>query len=165
MSYPETPSAAATAPAAPATVVWSYRLYLVGAVLAVIGIVLSLVLLPAAIDAAVRLANQQLQGRDTQGLDVEAVARGTAIASAVFGVVLALVFAVLTFVFAGKLRQGRNWARIVLLIFAVLQVGGIISAYGVGLLQFLVFIAAAILSFLPASNDWFRAVAPRPRSA
>ena len=165
MSYPETPATPATAPAAPATVVWSYRLYLIGAVLAVIGIVLSFVLLPAAIDAAVRAANQVAQSRDTQGIDVEALARGSAIAGVVIGVALALVYAILTFVFAGKLRQGRNWARIVLLIFAILQVGGIVSTYGVGLLQFLVFIAAAILSFLPASNEWFRTVAPRPRTA
>lgn len=164
MSYPETP-AASTAPAAPATVVWSYRLYLIGAVLAVIGIVLSLVLLPAAIDAAVRAANQVAQGRDTQGLDVDAIARGTAIGSAVFGVVLALAYAVLTVVFAGRLRRGRNWARIVLLIFAILQVFGIIGPYGLGLLQFLVYIVAAILSFVPVSNDWFRAVGPRPGTA
>jgi hypothetical protein len=162
MSYPETPASSAAAPAAPATVVWSYRLCLVGAVLAVIGIVLTLVLLPATLDAAVRVATQATQGRNTQGIDVAAVARGSAIAGAVIGVVLALAYAVLTFVFAGKLRQGRNWARIVLLIFAILQLGGLLSLYGLGFLQAAVFIVAAILSFLPASNAWFRAVGPRP---
>jgi hypothetical protein len=159
MSSPQTP---ASAPAAPSTVVWSYRLYLVGAVLALIGIVLTLVLLPATLDAAVRAVTRATEGQDTQGIDVAAVARGSAIAGVVIGVLLALAYSVLTFVFARKLRQGRNWARIVLLVFAVLQLGGIVSLYGLGFLQLVAFAVAAVLSFLPASNAWFRQVSGRP---
>jgi hypothetical protein len=151
-----TTSTTGTAPAAPGSVVWSYRLYLIGAILGLVGIVLSLVLLPATIDAAVQRATGQLQGRSTQGLDVEAITRGSAIAGAVIGVAIAVVFSVLTIVFARKLRQGRNWARIVLVVFAALQVFGILSVFGLGALQFLVVAAAAVLSFLPASNAWFR---------
>jgi hypothetical protein len=155
MSSSAAPTASPTAPA-PSTVVWSYRLYLVSAILGLIGIVLTVVLLPASIDAAVQRATQSLQGRNTQGIDVEAFARGTAITGAVLGVVIAIVLSVLTIVFARKLRAGRNWARIVLLVFAVLQLFGIISLFGLGALQFLVAAAAAVLSFLPASNLWFR---------
>jgi hypothetical protein len=156
MSSSAAPTASATTVPAPSPVVWSYRLYLIGAILGLIGLVLSLVLLPATIDAAVRSANDSLQGRNTQGLDVESLARGTAIGATVLSVVLSVVFSVLIIVFARKLRQGRNWARIVLLVIAVLQVFGVIGGYGLGALHFLVMAAAAVLSFLPASNAWFR---------
>jgi predicted ferric reductase len=155
MSASAAPTASATA-SAPGSVVWSYRLYLIGAVLGLIGTVLSLVLLPAAIDAAVQSANRSLQGRDTQGVDVEALARGAAIGAVVLGAVLSVIFSVLIIVFARKMLQGRNWARIVLLVFAVLQVFGVLSTYGLGALHFLVVAVAAVLSFLPVSNAWFR---------
>ena len=155
MSASAAPTASTTA-SAPSTVVWSYRLYLIGAILGLIGLVLSLVLLPATIDTAVQSAKNSLQGRDTQGVDVEALARGTAIGATVLSVVLSVVFTVLIIVFARKLRQGRNWARIVLLVVAVLQLFGVLGGYGLGALHFLVMAAAAVLSFLPASNAWFR---------
>jgi len=148
---------------APSSVVWSYRLHLSGAALGLLGIVLTLLLLPSTIDLAVQQADRVLQGQDTQGLDVEAIARGTAIGTAVLGIVFALVFSVLTILFARKMLQGRNWARIVLAVFAGLQLFGLFAPYGVGVLHLLVVVAAAVLSFLPASNAWFRAV--RPRSA
>jgi hypothetical protein len=146
--------------AAPSTVVWSYRLYLAAAILSLVGIVLTLVLLPATIDAAVATATRSLQGQDTQGLDLEGIARGSAIGGAVLGVVIAVAFSVLTIVFARKLRQGRNWARIVLAVFAGLQIFGVLSLFGVGALQFVLAAVAAVLSFLPASNAWFRSRKP-----
>ena len=156
MSASAAPSASTNTAPAPSTVVWSYRLYLIGAILGLIGLVLSLALLPATIDAAVQSANDSLQGRNTQGVDVESLARGTAIGATVLSVVLSVVFSVLIIVFARKLRQGRNWARIVLLVVAVLQIFGVLGSYGLGALHFLVMAAAAVLSFLPASNAWFR---------
>ena len=159
-----TDSSAHAAPvAAPSSVVWSYRLHLIGAALGLLGIVLTLLLLPTTIDLAVQQADRVLQGQDTQGLDVEAIARGTAIGTAVLGIAFALVFSVLTILFARKMLQGRNWARIVLAVFAGLQLFGLFAPYGLGVLHLLVVVAAAVLSFLPASNAWFRAV--RPRSA
>ena len=155
MSASAAPTASTHSAPAPSTVVWSYRLYVIGAILGLIGLVLSLVLLPATIDAAVQSANRSLQGRDTQGVDVEALARGTAIGATVLSVVLSVVFSVLIIVFARKLRQGRNWARIVLLVIAVLQIFGVLGGYGLGALHFLVMAAAAVLSFLPVSNAWF----------
>lgn len=155
-AYTDGSDARVTPPAAPSTVTWSYRLYVIGAALAVIGIVVTLITLPTLLDQAVQGAQRGVQGTDTSNIDVEAVARGAATVAAVIGIVLAAAYAVLTFVFAGKLRLGRNWARIVLLVFAVLQLGGVGSAFGIGILQFLVFAAAAVLSFLPASNAWFR---------
>jgi hypothetical protein len=151
---------AASADAAPGSVVWSYRLYLAAAVLSLVGIVLTLVLLPATIDAAVQQTTGALQGQDTQGLDLEGIARGSAIGGAVLGVVIAVAFSVLTIVFARRMRQGRNWARIVLAVFAGLQIFGVLSLFGVGALQFVLAAVAAVLSLLPASNAWFRARRP-----
>jgi hypothetical protein len=140
----------------PRSVLWSYRLYLVAAILGVVGIVLSLVLLPATIDAATQSAIRAAQGQDTQGVDYAAVGRGIAIGATVLAVAIQVVLIVLTVVFARKMNQGRNWARIVLLVLAVLQLFGVLGAFGVGALQFVLLVVAAILSFLPASNAWFR---------
>ena len=145
----------------PTTVTVSFWLYIVGAVLGVVAAIVGFLAVPAAIDQAVEAARSQ--GTDTGGVDVEGIARGVAIGGAVFGAVVALVFTVLTILFALKMRQGRNWARIVLAVFAGLQVFGVLGGYGVGALHFLVVLAALILSFLPASNAWFASFrAPRP---
>jgi hypothetical protein len=142
--------------AQPRSVLWSYRLYLIGAILGAIGIVLTLVLLPAAIDAAVQSATRAAQGQNTRGVDYEAVGRGVAIGSVALSVVIQVILIVLEIVFARKMFQGRNWARIVLLVLAIVQILGVLGAVGVGALQFIVLIVAAILSFLPASSAWFR---------
>jgi hypothetical protein len=143
----------------------AYWLYVVGAVLGLVGFVVSLILLPSVVSAA----EHQFQAQDTKGVDVHAVALGAAIGGAVFGGLIAVAFFVLTVVFAAKMRKGRNWARIVLLVFAVLHVLGL-AGLATGntsalsaVLSLLVAIAsavAAVLSFLPESNAWFRAAKP-----
>lgn len=155
----------ATPSATPPAVTWSYRLHLIGAALGLLTIVLTLVLLPATIDAAVQQTGQVLQGQDTQGLDLEAIATGTAIGTAALGSALSLALAVLTFVFARKMLQGRSWARIVLTVFAGLQLFGLFAPFGIGVLHLLVLVAAVVLSFLPVASAWFRAMkATAPRT-
>jgi hypothetical protein len=148
--------------APPRTVTTSFWLHVAGAIIGLVGAAVELVTLPAAIDAAGAAARQVAEGRDTNGLDVGAIASGTVIGSVVLSVLLTIAFSVLTIVFARKLLQGRNWARIVLTVFAGLQLFGVIGAYGVGALHLLVLVAAVILGFLPASNAWFRAMKPVP---
>lgn len=149
--------------AAPRPVNAAYRLYVVSAVLGLVGFITSLILLPAAVTAA----EQQLQGRSTNGVDVHALALGAAITGAVIGGLIAVAFFVLTLVFAAKMRNGRNWARIVLLVFAALHLIGLLGlALGATpvlstLLSVLVTVAgviAAVLTFLPESNVWFRSL-------
>jgi hypothetical protein len=149
---------------APRPVNTSYWLYVVSAVLGLISFIASLIALPAAVAAA----EQQLKGSSSSnGVDVHAIAQGAAIGGAVFGGLVAIAYFVLTLVFAAKMRNGRNWARIVLLVFAVLHVLGLIGlVLGTtpvlpALLSVLVTLAstvAAVLSFLPESNAWFRAL-------
>ncbi|MBW4041392.1 MAG: hypothetical protein HIU86_04595 [Acidobacteria bacterium] len=143
--------------AAPSTVNASHWLYIVGAILGLIGAVVLLIALPASIAAGTAAAGQALRGRATNGVDVAGAVTGVAIGSAILSVVLTVAYAVLTIVFARKMRQGRNWARIVLAVFAALQIFGVLGAYGVGAVHFIVVLVALILSLLPASNAWFRA--------
>ncbi len=147
----------------PTTVTASFWLHIVGAVLGVVGAIVGFVALPAAIEQGVEIARGQ--GTDTGGVDLEGIVRGAAIGGAVLGGVIAVAFTVLTIVFALKMRQGRNWARIVLAVFAGLQIFGVAGAYGVGALHFLVALAALILSFLPVSNAWFAARKARTPTA
>lgn len=146
---------------APRPVNTSYWLYVASAVLGLVSFIASLIALPAAVAAA----EQQLQSSSSNGVDVHAIAQGAAIGGAVFGGLVAVAYFVLTLVFAAKMRNGRNWARIVLLVFAALHVVGLIGLV-IGttpvlpaLLSVLVTLAsaaAAVLSFLPESNAWFQ---------
>jgi hypothetical protein len=144
----------------PQTVTVSYWLYIVGAILGIIGAIVLVVTLPAQLAATNSAVTNQLQGTSTNGVDPTSIVSGAAIGAAIFSVVLTLAYSILTVVFARKYRQGKNWARIVLAVFAALQIFGLLGGYGVGALHFLVVLAALILSFLPASNAWFRAMKP-----
>ncbi|MFD1721381.1 hypothetical protein [Amnibacterium endophyticum] len=159
--------------AVPSTVRTASLLYLAHGVLRLISALLSLILLPQTIDLARRTASRQLQGQDTSGVDLDAVATGSAVVATAFAVLAGVVIGVLTIVFARKLLVGRNWARITLLVFAVLALPGLLAlggvgGIGVGLLSAvssLAAVAGAVLSFLPSSNPWFRrSTAPRPEA-
>jgi hypothetical protein len=149
---------------APTTVTASYWLYIVGAVLGLIGALVLILTIPAQLAIAQDSLTRSLQGRDTNGVDVSSLANAAVISGVVIGTIVTVAFSVLTIVFAQKYRQGRNWARIVLAVFAALQIFGAfnISTYGVSSLHFVVVLVALILSFLPASNAWFRAMKPVP---
>jgi uncharacterized membrane protein YhaH (DUF805 family) len=155
---------------APRPVNTSYWLYVTSAVIGLVSFVISLILLPSVVSAT----EQRFEGQSTHGVDVHAVALGAAIGGAVLGGLIAVAFFVLTLVFAAKMRNGRNWARIVLLVFAVLHVLGLLGlAAGntpalsavVSLVVTIAAVAAAILSFLPESNAWFRSTKQVPAPA
>lgn len=146
----------------PQTITVSYWLYIVGAILGIVGAIVLIVALPASIAASQDQLNR-LQSQSTNGVDVSGVVTGAAIGGAIFSGVLTLAFSVLTIVFARKMLLGKNWARIVLAVFAVLQIVGafnIAGTYGVSTLHFVVVLVALILSFLPTSNAWFREMKP-----
>lgn len=152
-----TPSRPVVAP--PRTIIASYWLHVVGAVIGLVGAVVSFLALPATIDQAVAVARRA--GTQTNGVDLTTFVTGAAVGGAALSAAITLAFSVLTIVFARRMRQGRNWARIVLIVFAALQVLGVAGSLGVGALHFLIVLAALILSVVPASNAWFREVNPR----
>lgn len=85
------------------------------------------------------------------------VARAVAPAAAVGGLVIGGSLRVL---FAVFMARGRNWARIVLLILAVITaLSGIVAILSGGVLDILAVVATlvgAVLMYLPASNPYFR---------
>jgi len=68
------------------------------------------------------------------------------------------VLAVVELIIVFQMRNGKNWARIVLLVLAILQVISAFTSNGswtrwIGLVAVVI---ATILMFLPQSNPWFR---------
>ncbi|MDR6200047.1 hypothetical protein QE374_001956 [Microbacterium sp. SORGH_AS428] len=68
--------------------------------------------------------------------------------------------AALRILFAVYMLRGRNWARIVLLILAIIAVLAGLPAFAAGnivdILIVVVALAAAVLMYLPTSNPYFR---------
>lgn len=152
-----------TTVAAPSQVTTAYRLYVAAAIVALVGFIVSLFLVPAAIDLAVQQV--QTQGTSTNGVDVRAIATGVVIGGMVFAGLIAVAFFVLTLVFARKMRQGRNWARIVLAVFAGLHVIGLFGLVAgttplvsalLTVVVAVLSVIAAVLTFLREPNAWFQ---------
>ena len=148
-------------PAAPGSVKGAFLIYLVAALLAALGIVLSLT--SNIWDQAVAA------GANTSGLDTRTLVNTAKIATVVVGVILLGLY----LLFAFKMRAGRNWARIVLTVLSALSI--LSSARGsssvtvngttyssstsqaTGWIGTVLAIVAIVLMFLPASNAYFNA--------
>jgi hypothetical protein len=81
--------------------------------------------------------------------------QGAVIAGVVIGIVVNVLYLVAVVVIDTYFRRGANWARIVLTVLAALSVFGVL---GLGAIPFVISVVAIILSWLPASNAWFRSV-------
>ena len=75
-----------------------------------------------------------------------------------------IALAGLGFVFALKMRSGRNWARIVLVVLAIIGVGDVIAAATshnhpamtfTGVLHVLLMVAATVFAYQPSAAGWF----------
>jgi chromate transport protein ChrA len=138
---------------APQPVQVSFWLWVATAVIGLVAAVVTFTQRDAAVNAlraanTQHLSDEQLQAAATIGL--------------VFAAVLSIVFAGLYVLFAVKARAGRNWARITLAIVTVLRVILLATSFTVlGALSTLVAVVAAVLLFLPASNQFY-AAAKRP---
>ncbi|QCQ17366.1 hypothetical protein [Microbacterium sp. RG1] len=128
--------------ARPTTVTASFWLWMATVVLSAISIITS-------------LANGSYDFADV-GNDPQ-VAAAVGPAAAIIGLAIG---AALRILFAVYMLRGRNWARIVLLILAIIAVLAGLPAFAAGnivdILLVLVAIAAAVLMYLPASNPYFR---------
>jgi predicted anti-sigma-YlaC factor YlaD len=126
----------------PATVAASFWLWIVTVVLSAISIITSLV--NGSYDVADVGGNAQVAA---------AVGPATAIIGLAAGAALRILFAV-------YMLRGRNWARIVLLILAIIAVLAGLPAFATGnivdILIVVVALTAAVLMYLPASNPYFR---------
>jgi len=128
--------------ARPATVTASFWLWIATVVLSAISILTS-------------LADGRYAFADVGGNAQVAAAVGppTVIIGLAVGAALRILFAV-------YMLRGRNWARIVLLILAIIAVLAGLPAFATGnvvdILIVVVALAAAVLMYLPASNPYFR---------
>jgi putative Mn2+ efflux pump MntP len=145
--------------AAPTEIIVSFWCYLVAAVVGLVG---GLLLLGSrqAIEDSLRTANTQA-GRYT---DAQIHQLATIAIAVTVGI--AIVFAALYVLFAFKLKEGKNWARIVLTVLAALALISLLLGRS-SLLSFVGEVAAvvgAVLSYLPKSNAYIAASkAPRLR--
>jgi hypothetical protein len=141
---------------APKEVQLSFWLWIVGAVLSVIGALF-------AFTQRDTLLEEARKRPDTGGFS-EAQLDAVVITGLIVGVVIALAFAGLYVLFAFKARAGRNWARIALTVLTALGVLALaIGGFSVaGILSTVVSVVAVVLLFLPASNQHFATRQPRP---
>ncbi|PCN49583.1 hypothetical protein Csp2054_01140 [Curtobacterium sp. 'Ferrero'] len=90
-----------------------------------------------------------------------AAAQGVGTAPFIGAAIFAFILAVIELVIVFKMRDGRNWARIVLLVLAILQVIGVGVGAASGNNAFgwiggLAVIVATILMFVGGANGYFR---------
>lgn len=128
--------------AIPTTVTASFWLWIASVVVSVIA-------------AIIAISSGQYTAADVNG--DAAVARAVAPIATLVGIALG---AALRLIFAIFMYRGRNWARIVLLIVAVITafagVTAVLSGSVLEVFAVLVTIVAAVLMYVPSSNPYFR---------
>ncbi len=165
--YPQQPYGQQQPPPAPVappgSVNGAFFIYLIAAVLAVIGIILTL---------TSNVWEQAIadSGADTSGVNVHSLVNTVKIVSVVFGV----IFIALYLLFAFKMRAGRNWARIVLTVLSALSIISSVSTTTTavtvnghvykststqltGWIGVILAVIAIVLMYLPASNAYYKA--------
>ena len=90
-----------------------------------------------------------------------ATAQSVGTAPLIGGAIFAFVLAVIEIIIVFKMRDGRNWARIVLLIHAILQligvgVGAASGGNAFGFIGAVAVLIATILMFVGGANPYFR---------
>jgi hypothetical protein len=133
----------------------AFWLYIAGAALSLIALVVSL--------ATVGSLKDDLQRQlATQGQQISGSALDSIVAVSVTGaVIFGILYIVAYVLFAYFMRRGANWARIVLLVVTVLSLFGILGGFGLGAARVVVGVIATILIFLKPANDYFREVKAR----
>ncbi len=90
-----------------------------------------------------------------------AAAQGVGTAPLVGTAIFAFILAIVELIIVFKMRDGRNWARIVLLVIAILQiigvgVGAASGGNAFGIIGAIAVIVATILMFVGGANGYFR---------
>jgi len=130
----------------------AFWLYIVGAALSLIALIVSLATVGSLKDDVQKqLANQGQQISD-------ATLNATVGVSVTLAVVFGILYIAAYVLFAFFMRRGANWARIVLLIVTVLSLFGILGGYGLGAARVVVGVIATVLIFLKPANEYFAAV-------
>lgn len=142
----------------PRTVTAAFWLFMLAALAHAVGIIIAIAQLPAAEQQArTQLSNA---GTAAHGANLN----GALAAALVAGIVVGVLYIVAFVIFDIFMRRGANWARIVLLIITALSLTGVVALYGLGAVAVIAAVIAVILTFLPASNGYFRAVKEQRRA-
>ncbi|SFI69318.1 hypothetical protein SAMN05421835_101472 [Amycolatopsis sacchari] len=101
----------------------------------------------------------QLRRNNTARLTEDQISTTAQITVTAF-VVIAIVIALIYLWLAFKLRAGRNWARITLTVFTVLQVISLTAGHGtiVGYLSVLAAAVGLVFSYIGGSNEYINTV-------
>jgi hypothetical protein len=138
----------------PGTIIAAFFGFLVSTVGAAATAVLVLLARQEIVDA-LRESNQGSSPMTEDQIQQAAtLAQGIAVGVALL---IGLVYLWLSF----KLKAGRNWARVVLTIFTILQAGAVVATEGndiAGYATLAVAVVALVLSYLPRSNVYISAV-------
>jgi hypothetical protein len=138
----------------PVTIIAAFFGFLVSTVGAAATAVIVLVSRQEIVDA-LRVSNRRSSSMTEDQLQQAAtLAQGIAVGVAVL---IGLVYLWLSF----KLKAGRNWARVVLTIFTLVQAGAVVATEGndvAGYATLGVAVFALVLSYLPRSNVYIEAV-------
>ena len=147
---PSTPRARPAAVAIPSQVNIAFWLYLVGAALSLVTLIISL----ATVGASKTAIQHQLA---SQGKHISAGTLNTLLVTTVaVAVVIGVIFIAAYVLFAYFMRRGANWARIVLLVLTVLSLIQVTSIPGS--VRFLAAAVATVMIFLRPANEYFKAV-------
>jgi hypothetical protein len=151
---------------APEEINQSYRLWLVAIGLAVIGLII----------AVIHVATFTVPASGSEFPDSSTV-RAIGVGTAVVSLIVSLILYGVWYLFVHKMRDGRQWARITLLVIGILAFirflaslaargalgaagmgvgGGDIGSIIVGVLEWIAVIVAVIMMFRPNSNAYFR---------
>jgi hypothetical protein len=144
----------------------SFMLWIVNAAISLIGGVIGLFVSSQSVRDAVRKSLEKTSSTVTEA-DIDTAVN----VARTVGVVIGVLFLALYLLFAFKMRAGRNWARIVLLILGVLNILGTVFALangttpGVGIainvVQAVIVIAAVVLMYRPDASQYFASGRPR----
>ncbi|MDN4598194.1 hypothetical protein [Leifsonia virtsii] len=157
-SYPasSSPAPAASGPVTPPQQVnIAFWLYIVGAALSLISLIVSLVTIGSLKDTLQRQLAAQGQQLSDSALNA------TLAVSVTIAIVFGILYIAAYVLFAVFMRRGANWARIVLLVVTVLSLFGILDGFGLGAARLVVGVIATVLIFLKPANEYFREVKAR----
>lgn len=136
----------------PKEIVASFWCYIGGAVVVLLGGLLAIGQKQAILDA--------LRSSNTTNA-TEAQLEAAANLVVIIAIVISVVLTGLYVLFAYKLRAGRNWARVVLTVLAVLTLINLVSTRGgsaIGYIGELAVVVGCVLSYLPNSSGYFAAM-------
>ena len=129
----------------------SFWMILAAGVLTLVGIPLTIALLNSSEGQEMIEQALQQQGSQGAGISVSSIV-GVAVTSVV---IISLIMAGLYALVAFKVRQGKNWARILGTVLAAISLLGL-TQIGLGTITILLGVAAIVLLYLPASAPYFR---------